>query len=71
MLYLFICLFFYYVQIFNETISGTVSVMLNDGMVVNNELVTTWAYVVVPSLGYCSDICKEGMRKILKNLKLG
>ena len=42
MLYLFICLFFYYVQIFNETISGTVSVMLNDGMVVNNELVTTW-----------------------------
>jgi hypothetical protein len=63
--------FFTYVQICNETFGGTVSVMLNDGMVVNNELVTAWEYVVVPSLGYCSDICKEGMRKILKNLKLG
>ena len=45
--------------------------MLNDGMVMNNELVTAWEDVVVPSLCYCSDICKEGMRKILKNMKLG
>jgi len=40
-------------------------------MVVNNELVTAWEDEVVPSLGYSSDIWMEGMRKFLKNLKLG
>lgn len=67
-IYLFI---FLIIQIFNETFSGTVSVMLNNGTVANNELVTAWEDVVVPSLRYCSDICMEGMRKILKNLELG
>jgi hypothetical protein len=43
-----IYLFFTYIQFFNETASGTVSVMLNDGMVVNNELVTAGEDVVVP-----------------------
>jgi hypothetical protein len=52
-------------------LSGTVSAMLIDGMVVDNELVATWEYVVCLDLGYCSDICMEEIRKILKNLKLG
>ena len=41
MLYFFIYLFIYLYTDFNETVRATVSVMLNGGMVVINELVTT------------------------------